>query len=89
MKKIKFMLLGILVLICSCPSLQASARVDLKLRIYEGARQETLFSPEFVTSSYIQSTITASMLNASELKAEKEQIKRVLNKFSRTAKKLN
>ncbi len=79
MKKKKLMFQGILILIYSCLSLQASTQVELKLRVYEGARHGALASHEFITSSYIQSTITANILTASELKAEKEQIKRVFN----------
>jgi len=79
MKKKKVALMTILIFGCVCICLQASTQVDLKLRVYEGAREGTLSPPKFVTSSYIQSTITASMLTASELKAEKDQIRRVFN----------
>ncbi len=59
--------------------LQASTRVDLKLRVYEGARQGTLSPPKFITSSYIHSTITAHLQTSFDLEEEKSQIKRVFN----------
>jgi TonB family protein len=60
-------------------SLLAATRVDLKLRVYEGKRQGTLEPPQFITSSYIQPTITASLQTEFDLEKEKAQIKRVFN----------
>jgi TonB family protein len=56
-------------------------RLDLKLRVYEGARQGTLAAPPLVTTSYIRPTISANMhMQAGfDLEKEKEQIKRVFN----------
>ncbi len=65
----------------AAPSLAASDRLEMKLRVFEGARQGTLSPPEFVTTSYIRPTVTASL----EMKAgsgadkEKDQILRVFN----------
>jgi TonB family protein len=60
-------------------SLQAGLRLDLKLRVYEGARQGPLEAPEFVTSSYLQPTISANMPTGLDLAKERQQIKRVFN----------
>jgi len=79
MKKKKTILLAILILICATVSLQAKTRIELKLRVYEGARQGSLSPPKFVTSSYIQSTIMANIYTSSDLEEEKGQIKRVFN----------
>lgn len=61
--------------------LGAETRLDLKLRVYEGARQGALAPPQLVTTSYIRPTISANMeMQAGfELEKEKEQIKRVFN----------
>ncbi len=62
-------------------SLAASDRLEMKLRVFEGARQGTLSPPEFVTTSYIRPTVTASleMQAGSGPDKEKEQIMRVFN----------
>ncbi len=65
-------------------SLSASGgdiRLDLKLRVYEGARQGVLAPPPLVTTSYIRPTISANlqMQAGFELEKEREQIKRVFN----------
>jgi TonB family protein len=60
-------------------SLQASTRLDLKLRVYEGVRQGTLKPSKFVTTSYLQPTISANLLTAFDLEDEKNQVKRVFN----------
>ncbi|MBM3297012.1 MAG: energy transducer TonB [Candidatus Aminicenantes bacterium] len=59
--------------------LQAGARLDLKLRAYEGSREAALTPPSFVTSSYMQPTITANLHTESDLSKETAQIKRVFN----------
>ncbi len=73
------MLMVILILGYSAILLQASTRVDLKLRVYEGARQGTLSPPKFITSSYVHSTITAHLQTGFDLEEERSQIKRVFN----------
>jgi TonB family protein len=60
-------------------TLQAATRLNMKLRVYEGTRQGALIPPKFVTSSYIQPTITANLRTGFELDKEKDQIKRVFN----------
>lgn len=59
----------------------ADIRLDMKLRVYEGARQGALVPPQLVTSSYLRPTISANMeMQAGfDLDKEKEQIKRVFN----------
>jgi len=59
--------------------LQAAPRLDLKLRVYEGTRQGALSPPKFITSSYLQPTITANMQTGFDLEKEKAQVKRVFN----------
>ena len=72
--------LVLLLVACSFQvTLQAATRVDLKLRVYEGKRQGALEPPQFITTSYIQPTITASLQTGFELEKEKAQIKRVFN----------
>ena len=60
-------------------SLQAALRLELKLRVYEGTRQGSSEAPKFVTSSYLQPTISANMPTGFELEKERQQIKRVFN----------
>jgi TonB family protein len=59
--------------------LQASIRLDLKLRVYEGVREGALKPSKFVTTSYLQPTISANLLTAFDLEEEKNQVKRVFN----------
>lgn len=59
--------------------LQAGPSLDLKLRAYEGSREAALTPPSFVTSSYMQPTITANLHTESDLSKETAQIKRVFN----------
>jgi len=79
MKRWKNAILPALMLGALSSGLQAATRLDLKLRVYEGARQGTLAAPELVTTSYIHPTITANleMKSGFELESEKSQIKRV------------
>jgi TonB family protein len=73
-------LAGVLIGLSALP-VAASDRLEMKLRVFEGARQGTLSPPESVTTSYIRPTVTASL----EIPAgsgpdkEKEQIMRVFN----------
>jgi len=78
-KSLFFFLAGFLILSLSAWS--GDLRLELKLRVYEGARQGPLAPPPFVTSSYIRPTISANMDMQSgfDLEKEKEQIKRVFN----------
>jgi TonB family protein len=59
--------------------LQASDYLDIRLRVFEGIRQGPVDSPEFVTSSYLQPTVTASIPVGFELEKELKHIKRVFN----------
>jgi len=59
--------------------LQASVTQDLKLRFFEGIREEKAESPRTVTSSYLQPTVTASIESKYLLAEEQEQIKKVFN----------
>lgn len=77
MKKLLIGLLGIFCLISL--SLEASESLDIRLRVYEGARKGPVDPPQFVTSSYIQPTVTASIQRSFELEKEMDQIKRVFN----------
>jgi len=80
MKKQLIMLIaGVLVLGGFEEALPAPRRLDLKLRVYEGIRQGALAAPKFVTSSYIQPTISANLQTDFGLEQEKGQIKRVFN----------
>ena len=73
-------ILGFLAGLFALP-LSASDRLEMKLRVFEGARQGTLSPPEFVTTSYIRPTVTASLeiQAGSGADKEKEQIMRVFN----------
>lgn len=77
MKKLLIGVLGVLCLFSI--HLEASFNLDIKLRVYEGTRQGPVAPPQFVTSSYIRPTITASIQRNFELEKEKDQIKRVFN----------
>ncbi len=68
------LLLGFLFL-----SLHAGVDQELKLRFFEGIREGKAELPRFVTSSYLQSTIIASIRSKFLLAEEQEQIKKVFN----------
>ncbi|MDH4272024.1 MAG: hypothetical protein OEW18_08620, partial [Candidatus Aminicenantes bacterium] len=72
---LSFLLLGFVIFV------QGETRVELKLRVYEGARQGAVAPPELITTSYIRPTISANMeMQAGfDLEKEKDQIKRVFN----------
>ena len=53
--------------------------VELKTRFYEGAREGQVEAPEFVTSSYLQPTLTATIPARFLLEEEKAQITKVFN----------
>ncbi len=70
---------GLFVVLASALSLEAESQLEIKLRVYEGTRQGAGNPPEFVTSSYIQPTITANLRLGFELEKEKAQIRKVFN----------
>ncbi len=78
--RIARMFLGLLVGLSALP-LRAADRLELKLRVFEGARQGAVSPPDFVTTSYLRPTVTASLQIApgSDADKEKEQIQRVFN----------
>ena len=59
--------------------LQASEILNIKLRVYEGAKEGTPAPLRFVTTSYLQSTVSATIQTEFELEKEREKIKRVFN----------
>jgi TonB family protein len=72
-------ILLILMFLVVLPALQGAERLDIKLRVYEGVRQGTVDPAEFVTSSYIQPTITANLSLGMDLEKERSQIMKVFN----------
>lgn len=60
-------------------SLHAAVKQELKLRFFEGIREGKAEPSKFVTSSYLQPTITASIRSKFLLAEEQEQIKKVFN----------
>jgi len=79
MNKKKIIILLIFIAGLSFLTLHASTNLDIKLRVFEGNRHEPLAPPQFVTSSYIRPTITASIQSDFKLENEIKQIKRVFN----------
>lgn len=81
MKKEKAVLFLLLSTVLSLTGLQAAERLDLKLRVYEGARQGSVEPASLVTASYMRPTISANLEMAAgpDLEKEKSQIKRVFN----------
>jgi len=77
--KIPVLAAALVIALGSASALRGADRLELKLRVYEGARQGSLTPPKFVTSSYLQPTITANLPTGAELEKEIEQIKRVFN----------
>ncbi len=79
MKRWTSAFLPVLLLLAGALGLPAATRLDLKLRVYEGARQGAVAAPGFVTTSYLHPTITANldMKSGFDLESEKSQIKRV------------
>lgn len=78
MKKV-ILVIFILMFLTALSTLGAAVRLDIKLRVYEGTRQGQVDFPEFVTSSYIQPTITANLSLGMDLEKEKAQIMKVFN----------
>lgn len=79
MDKKKFAFVSLFLLGFSFASLHASVTQDLKLRFFEGVREEKAEPPRSVTSSYLQSTVTASIESKYLLAEEREQIRKVFN----------
>jgi TonB family protein len=59
--------------------LQASEKLNIKLRVYEGAKEGAVEPLRFVTSSFLQSTVSATIQTEFNLEEETEKIKRVFN----------
>ncbi len=59
--------------------LHASETLNIKLRVYEAAKEGTLAPLRFVTSSFLQPTVSATIQTEFELENEREKIKRVFN----------
>ena len=57
--------------------LQAAEKLNIKLRVYEGAKEGTPEPLRYVTSSFLQSTFSATIQTEFELENEREKIKRV------------
>jgi TonB family protein len=76
-KKILWIVFGSVVF--SALLLHADYELELKMRFYEGVREGKSESPEFVTSSYLQPTVTATIPSRFLLAEEKEQIGKVFN----------
>jgi TonB family protein len=79
MNKKNLSIFAILLMIFSVLPLQASVSLYLKLRFFEGIREGVEEPPKFVSSSYLQSTVTASIRSKFILAEEREQIKKVFN----------
>lgn len=79
MKKRSILAFGILGLVLSSAVLAGSERIELKLRVYEGSRQGVLPPPNFVSSSYLQSTVQARLRIESDMDKERAEIRRVFN----------
>jgi TonB family protein len=76
-KKMLWIALGLFVV--SGLMLPADYVVELKTRFYEGAREGEVEAAEFVTSSYLQPTVTATIPARFLLSDEKAQISKVFN----------
>ncbi|UCE41730.1 MAG: energy transducer TonB [Candidatus Aminicenantes bacterium] len=76
-KKIMMIVLGFLMM--SGLMLHADYVVELKTRFYAGAREGKVEAPEFVTSSYLRPTVTATIPARFLLSDEKAQIGKVFN----------
>ena len=79
MIKKKLILLAVFLFVLTFISLQAAVKIDIKLRFYGGTRGIAVELPQFVTSSYLHPTFTASIQSEAELAEEKKQIQRVFN----------
>jgi TonB family protein len=77
-KKKMIVFVGFLMVV-SLLHLQASEMLNIKLRVYEGAKEGILEPLRFVTSSFLQPTVSATIQTEFELENEREKIKRVFN----------
>ncbi len=75
----KTSMFALMILVFMLTSISAQNLLDVKLRVFEGDRVAPATPPEFVTSSYIRPTITASIRTDFGLEKEKSQIQRVFN----------
>lgn len=79
MFKKKMVLFLCVMIAVSSLHLQASGKLNIKLRVYEGAKEAGAEPVRFVTSSFLQSTISATIQTEFDLEEEREKIKRVFN----------
>ncbi len=79
MFKKKMVLFFCLMIAVSFLHLQASEKLNIKLRVYEGAKEGSAEPLRFVTSSFLQSTVSATIQTEFKLEEEREKIKRVFN----------
>jgi protein TonB len=77
-KKKLIVFIGFLIAV-SFLHLQASEILNIKLRVYEAVKEGTLEPLQFVTSSFLQPTVSATIQTEFELENEREKIKRVFN----------
>ncbi|MBE0460062.1 MAG: energy transducer TonB [Candidatus Aminicenantes bacterium] len=76
----KTLLLGTIFLMgLSFVPLKADVNLDIKIRFFAGVREGMAEPPQFVTSSYLQPTVTASIKSKFELAEEQKQIKKIFN----------
>jgi TonB family protein len=68
-----------LLLTVSFLHLQASDVLDVRLRVYEGLKEGAAKPLRVVTSSFLQSTVSATIQTEFELEKEREKIKSVFN----------
>jgi TonB family protein len=79
MFKKKTVLFFCLMIAVSFLYLQASEKLNIKLRVYEGAKEGAAEPLRFVTSSFLQSTVSATIQTEFKLEEETKKIKRVFN----------
>lgn len=79
MNKKKLSIFVIFLMIFSALPLKASVTLYLKLRFFEGLREGAAEPSKFVSSSHLQSTVSASIRSKFILAEEKDQIKKVFN----------
>jgi len=79
MNKKRIITAFILFVCCLFSVLSATDSRDLKLRFFKGDREGKAEPPVAVTSSYLQSTVTANIQSRFELSDEVDQIKKVFN----------
>lgn len=76
----KALLLGTILLIgFSFIPLHADVALDIKMRLFVGVREGMAEPLQFVTSSYLQPTVIASIKSKFELTEEQKQIKKIFN----------